>query len=184
MGKLPMIEGWDNGVFVSFRGRCRILAGLLCIYCLVYLSRNVEPVITPGEKVVIGYSQFCPSSYIRQVPIPSVPSDNGTGKESCRVVQTAIRVIERKEAEENVLTGVVWITWMSKVDLVLKLAGNTGSGRGRDCCSVRSRGAVAMSPKSPMWMPAYEECIESNNGVKEVVSDFRKIGSIFGVNNI
>ncbi len=128
-----MTEGWDNGVFVGFRGRCRILAGLLCI------CRNVEPVITPGEKVVIGYSQFCPSSCIRQVPIPSVPSDDGTGKESCRVVQTAIGVIERKEAEENVLTGVVWITWMSKVDLVLKLAGNTGSGRGRDCCSVRSK---------------------------------------------
>jgi len=64
------------------------------------------------------------------------------------------------------------------VDLVLKLAGNTGSGRGRDCCSVRSRGAVAMSPKSPMWMPVYEECIESKKGVKEVVSNFSKIGSI------
>lgn len=120
-----MTEGWDNGVFRGFRGRGRLLAGLLYIYCLVHLSRNVELIITPGEKVVIGYSQFYPSSYIRQVPILSVPSDYSTGEESYRVVQTAIRVIKRKEAEENVLTGVVWITWMSKVDLVLKLAGNT-----------------------------------------------------------
>lgn len=53
MGELPMTEGWEDGVFVGFRGRGRALASLLCISSLVHLGRGVEPIITPEEKLVI-----------------------------------------------------------------------------------------------------------------------------------